>query len=245
MLNWQASPAQFSLLDNHVDVWKIDLSQHVSYVDAYAKFLNAEETERAQRFYFLKDRQYFTITRACLRLLLGKYLNQAPADIHFTLNQYGKPFVAEQALHFNVTHSQDIALIAFNLNQALGVDIEKITREVEYLDLAQRFFAEEEIQQLTSVPVTQQAQVFFNIWTRKEAFIKAIGQGLSFPLTKFAVTGLLDRPPALIRVDDNEFAKLSWMFTSFVPATDYLAALGVAQKIKQINYWQFSDSLIS
>ena len=211
-------------------VYSILLSEHLAFVDEYKNILNQEECVRADRFHFQQDGEYFIIARALLRRILAFHLEIKPEHVQFMQNTHGKPLLKNNRLHFNLTHSGDVALIAISSGRPLGIDIEKISREVEYLELGERFFAIEEIEQLRLANNKQeQAVIFFNLWTRKEAFIKAIGLGLSFSLSKFAVTGLPHTKPKFIRIDDEDFAKQDWQLHSFIPLEGYIAALAMTK----------------
>src|SRR5262249_50093841 len=148
-----------------------------------------------------------------LRKILSDYLNTGPEKITFTYNQYGKP--ATNGIHFNLSHSADLAILAVSRTRELGVDLEKITPIDDRI--AEHFFSPNEVAALRALPEDGQQEAFFAVWTRKEAYVKAHGQGLSIPLSSFDVS--LDHPARFLRGVDG------WSIESFEPAPGYVAAL--------------------
>ena len=154
--------------------------------------LEERERERAEKFRFAKGRLTFVQVRGILRLLLGHYLEKDPSHIKLAYNKFGKPHLASSEaseVAFSISHSGDRALIAFTARGSIGVDLEYCCRQSaeDYRDIAQRFFAPEEIELLFQLPITEQKRAFFDCWTLKESFIKAVGKGLSLSLQSFAV----------------------------------------------------------
>src|SRR3990167_8836445 len=164
--------------DEAIAIRALRFSNQLDQLEKCHAVLSEEEKARAARFYFDKDRQAFTLTRGTLRCLLGDCLKQKPEGIIFSQNEYGKPELKDSRWQFNVSHSHDYALIAIGRDYPIGIDVEYQDRKINPLELCDRFFATEEIEQLHSVALDEQGRTFFNLWTRKEAFIKAIGMGL-------------------------------------------------------------------
>lgn len=175
-------------LKKEVHIWRLSFSVSSSLVTKYEAVLDKEEKQRARKFHFEKDRIRYIITRGQLRFLLGKYLNKEANHFTFTYNKYGKPALANSEIQFNVSHSKDMGLLIFDKEYEVGVDIEWMRSDFGGLKIAERFFSADEIEELKSLPPEQQQQGFFNCWSRKEAYIKAVGKGLSIPLTKFSVS---------------------------------------------------------
>jgi 4'-phosphopantetheinyl transferase len=200
--------------------------------------LSADEREWAGRFYFERDRQFYIVGRGLLRWLNGRYLHKPPADIQFTYGEHGKPALAgEQALQFNVSHGQGKLLIGFARGAALGVDIEQI-RLLDNADkLARRFFSEAENEAYVSVPPSQKGEAFYNCWTRKEAFIKAVGEGLSYPLRRFDVTLRPGKPARLLRVKGSVEDAARWSLFSLTPFPGCRGALVVAGRPWTLSCW--------
>ncbi|KAF0249532.1 MAG: phosphopantetheine-protein transferase, partial [bacterium] len=183
--SWPLPPQEISLSKNYVHVWSILLDQTSETTASLRQILSLEEQSRADKFYFEHDRNRFTVARAILRTILGNYLGHNPSDIKFSYAKNGKPFLENIDLQFNVSHSQDLALCAFTYQRELGVDVEYLRLMKDAEQIAKRFFSPRESSLFCSLPPQEQQLAFFRCWTRKEAYIKAIGDGLSYPLDKF------------------------------------------------------------
>jgi 4'-phosphopantetheinyl transferase len=203
-----------------VDVWTVRLDEPAR-VGSEAVVLSPDEIVRASRFHFEKDRIHFTQCRSALRGLLAGYLAIPAAEIRFEYLTSGKPQLAPEqnprALQFNVSHSANMALIAVGREHRLGVDIEKIRDDVDTTALAERFFSLRERAGLQALPDHLRVPGFFACWTRKEAFLKATGEGLSFPLADFSVTTHPDLDPELEEIKGSAEEGKQW----------FLADLGV------------------
>jgi len=177
--------------DDAVEVWRISLELNTRQLQKARAVLAQDEKSRADRFYFEKDRNHFIAARAQLRIILASYLNCAPETIRFDYNQQGKPRLGGAdagKLFFNLSHSHQMGLIALHPRFEVGADIEWMRREVSGIKIAERFFSSNELEQLKTLTGQDQTQGFFNCWTRKEAYIKARGKGLSIPLNQFDVS---------------------------------------------------------
>jgi len=213
-----------------VQVWTIDLNTHRASVLHFRSLLPAEEIARADKFRFEQGRNEFTITRGVLRILLGAYLGIAPEQVQFSYSGHGKPQLDGELKHsveFNVSHSDGIAIVSFVCGRRLGVDVEKIRHDFEHQKIAERFFSENEREQLRNIPRSELAHAFFRCWTRKEAFIKALGEGLSHPLHQFDVELRAGKCPSLLNTRPDSAEALRWsLFDIPVPA-GYVAALAM------------------
>jgi len=193
--------------------------------------LSADETLRAGRFHFEKDRVHFSRCRAALRQLLAGYLQIPAAEVRFKYLTSGKPeLVAEQnprLLRFNVSHSAGMALIAVGSEHRLGVDIERIRGDVDTGSLAERFFSARERAGLQALPDHLRVQGFFACWTRKEAFLKATGEGLSFPLADFSVTTHPNLEAALEEIRGSIEARKAWFLADLGVMDGYRATVAV------------------
>ena len=215
---------------DEVHVWRADLNQEDSTVRACYELLQPDERQRADKFHFPRDREHFTVARGVLRQILGGYLGSAPGEIRFAYNKYGKPALADDAvndlLSFNVSHSKDIALYAVaGGRRRIGLDIEHLRADFDSLTLAERFFSPAEVAALCALPAEQQGLAFFNCWTRKEAYIKALGEGLSHPLDKFSVSHAPGELAALLSTDDDPQEASRWSLVELFPGDGYVAAL--------------------
>jgi 4'-phosphopantetheinyl transferase len=223
-----SSPPGFP--SDHIDVWRVRLDEPAK-AGVEDSILSSDEIARASRFHFEKDRIHFTRCRSALRSLLAGYLAIPEAGIHFEYLASGKPqLVAEQnpgALQFNVSHSAGMALIAIGGEHKLGVDIEKIRADVDTAALAERFFSPHERAGLRALPGHLRVPGFFACWTRKEAFLKATGEGLSFPLAKFSVSTHPDLHAALEDIDGDSEAAKSWFLSDLSAASDFRATVAV------------------
>ena len=202
--------------------------------------LSTDEQERANRYRFARDRQAFITRRGRLRLILGRYLGLDPASLQFSYNPYGKPALQPEAagqLCFNLSHSQGLALFAFARQVDIGVDLERLRSDFDHLELAERFFSAGERAELNALPLESRPQAFFLCWTRKEAFIKAHGEGLSLPLDHFDVSLTPGEPARLVATRAGLETPDQWSLFNLEPAPDYLAALAVRGRGYELHCW--------
>lgn len=214
---WGISSGFPSLETGGVDVWCLDLGLAAGCAEAAAGVLSAEETTRAGRFHFEHDRTRYILTRGYLRSLLADYLKRQPAELGLALDAHGKPFLQEDGeaggsgrIHFNVSHSGGQALLAFCRDGEVGVDIEGAREETEWEGLAERFFSSREVEDLKSLKVEDRKPAFLRCWTRKEAYVKAKGLGLSLGLDSFAVSVKADEAACLKWCQEGEEERRRW-----------------------------------
>ncbi len=242
---WRAAPVQPPFPVDRIDVWQICLDAPESAVDLQ-EVLARDEIGRAERFHFTRDRQHFVRCRSAVREILGRYLGIPAQDIRFSYEANGKPQVVEdqnpQQLRFNISHSSGLAVIAVASVRAIGVDVEKIRPDVEYLELAERFFSTNEYKALSALPSNQLARAFFACWTRKEAFIKACGDGLSFPLSEFSVSIDPDAPATLQEVRTDPRAATRWSLANLEPREGFIGALAVEGPPQPTERWFFNGA---
>lgn len=226
------SSHNFALNDDDVQVWQVILEQDTTILAHLHGLLNAEEQQRAARFYFPADQGRYTVGRGVLRLLLGCYLQVAPTQVTFVYNPYGKPELTPvngaPPLHFNLSHSGEVALYAFARQRPLGIDIERMKADLAWRDLAPHVFSPYEQQVLATLPAAEQLPAFYRGWTRKEAYIKARGMGLSLALDQFDVSIQADQPPRLLATRDNPQEAARWTLCELPCPAGYAAALVVA-----------------
>jgi 4'-phosphopantetheinyl transferase len=230
----QASPVAPALRANHIDVWSLGLDDRAD-VESEARVLSSDEMERAHRLVFARDRIRFIRCRSTLRELLAKYLGTTASDIRFEYLACGKPQMAsgqsQPVLQFSVSHSASMALIAVGSQCQLGVDIEKIRWDVDTSDLAGRFFSARERASLQALPDHLRVPGFFACWTRKEAFLKATGDGLTFPLEEFSVTTHPDLDPGIEEIRGNAEAGRQWFLADIHVFEGYRATIAVRNAI--------------
>lgn len=230
-----------SRLNELAQVWYCTFSKNEPLLPSFKNLLSADEVNRASRFKFQKDRNSFIITRGVLRTLLGSYLEITPSEIRLEYTSYGKPYLFDSALKFNVSHSGDMAVFAFVLDTEVGVDIERVKNDFDVMELARNFFSKEEIAAMEKIPEAQLTRAFYRCWTRKESFIKAEGSGLSFPLDKFAVSLDHDHQASLIQTQWDFKEKENWSLYSFLPQQEYIGALAIRDNLKGIEYKNWDE----
>lgn len=235
---WSQAPAPVSLQSGDVHVWRVDLEQPEDAVQQFRSTLDDDEIHRADRFHFEKDRRAFALSRGFLRYVIGRYLGTKPGAVRFSYGPYGKPALdGSNALRFNLSHSRAVALVAVTESKEVGVDVEYIRADFATEDIARRFFSPREVEAFNALPRDQQVAAFFRCWTRKEAYIKAIGRGLSQPLDGFDVTLVPDLPPALLRADEDDVSR--WSLSDIEVGDDYAAGLVVEGQISNMRCWQW------
>jgi 4'-phosphopantetheinyl transferase len=240
---WLQAPSTLACPKGGVDVWRVRLDEPEAG-GTETSILSRDEDARASRFHFEKDRIYFTRCRSALRRLLAGYLSVPAAEICFKYLSGGKPQLAVHqnpgALEFNVSHSGSIALIAVGSGQRIGVDIERIRSDADTGALAERFFSVRERAGLRALPDHLRVEGFFACWTRKEAFLKATGDGLSFPLADFSVSTNPDVPPQLEEIRGDTEAGKRWFMADLSVADDYRAAVTSDASISVVNTYAWN-----
>jgi 4'-phosphopantetheinyl transferase len=225
------APASLALRPDEVHVWWIPLDLSAPRLDALDGILSPDERARADRFHFRRDRDRFVVGRASLREILGGYLERDPVSLAFSQGPWGKPALSlrseSEDLDFNLAHSDGLGALAVSRGRALGVDVEAVRRDFELEEIAERFFSSSEVAVFRGLPPGQRAEAFFACWTRKEAYIKARGEGLSIPLDKFSVAFAPGETPALLEceLDSNEVRR--WCFEDLRPGPGFAGALAV------------------
>ncbi|MHB8383168.1 MAG: 4'-phosphopantetheinyl transferase family protein [Candidatus Binataceae bacterium] len=224
-----------------IHVWRASLIISDDAMDPFETLLSKDERERAARFHFVRDRRRFTVARAILRLIIGTYLRMRPATVRFSYGPNGKPRIEDacggESLSFNLAHTGETVLYAFCRNHELGVDVEQIDRRVEFRQIARQFFAPEEIKSIEMLPRDQQGRRFFEIWTRKEAYLKALGAGLSIPLNEFEVVSVERESHT---ADPKQ--RRDWTIQQFEPRIGYMGALATRSDQSQISWWDWHFS---
>jgi len=234
--DWNPDSTGVVLREGEVHAWRVPLERSDAELLRLRGTLSIEETARAERFYFQRDRDAFVATRGMLRELLGRYLRRSPAEIAFEYGPYGKPDLRKASpplpLNFNVSHSHGLALMAFSLGRRLGIDVESIRPEVAGEEIAERFFSPREVAELLSLPPEMRAEGFFLCWTRKEAYVKAIGDGLQIPLKSFHVNLTPSEPERLESADS-----VRWTLRSLRPRAGFVGALVAEGKDWELHCW--------
>ena len=225
-----------------VHVWCLALDLRADRVAQLEASLSSDEVERAGRYHFERHRRRFIACRGQVRCILAGYLDARPADLRFRYGSRGKPALespwSESAIRFNVSNSEDVALLAVALDRELGVDVEHVREPRDFESLAARFFAASEVTQLRSLPREQRLEGFFRCWTRKEAVLKAVGTGLAFPLDRVVVTLRLDEPARVVAYDDDPSASSQWWLANLAPMPQYIGALAAIGNPLDVQCWR-------
>lgn len=239
---WHLPLASLALPHQAVHIWYTVLEQPPLIIHQLEQLLSSDEQERAARFHFERDRRRFVVGRGALRTLLSRYLRVEPTRLNLCYGKYGKPYLAEESqgsvLRFNLAHSNELAVYAFACDGEVGIDVEYLHPLVDLDQIAARFFSKEESTILRGLSEDQRLAAFFNCWTRKEAYIKALGEGLSHPLDQFQVSLIPGEPAQLLKVEGSLEEVSRWFMTAFVPAPGYVAALMVEGRDRSFEYWQ-------
>jgi 4'-phosphopantetheinyl transferase len=215
----------------HVDVLATDDADAISRLSSYAQLLTDDERARMARLVFDRDRDAFLMTRALVRTMLSRYAPVAPAEWRFIATEYGRPEILDRPadlpdLRFNISHTRGMIACAVTIGREVGIDIEDINRGLTH-DVAGRFFADAEVDDLHALPEHEQARVFFDYWTLKEAYIKARGFGLALPLGDFAFKLNPPHAPAISFAPALQDEPASWQFVQDWPTPEHRFALAV------------------
>ena len=242
---WSLPPKNLILPNNHVHVWKTNLDLERSCIQSLKLTLSVDEVERAERFHFRQDRERFIVARGLLRSILASYLEEEADQLRFDYSPRGKPALAREfdqdGLRFNLSHAHGLALYAITRGREIGVDLELIRPGVAYEGVAERFFSPREVVALLALPADIQQRAFFTCWTRKEAYIKAKGDGLALPLDRFDVSLIPGQPAILLRTEDDPKEASNWSLQELHPGAGYVAALAVEGHEWRLKCWQRSS----
>lgn len=236
--SWTGPPLSLSLAASEVHVWRASLEQPAAVVERFRRTLEPDELDRAARFHFEKHRRHFIVGRGFMREVIGRYLQADAEALRFSYGTYGKPALAsEHTLRFNLSHSGEVALLGVTLDAELGIDVERVRPDFATGDIARRYFSRVEVADFDALPAEEQAEAFFRCWTRKEAYIKAIGKGLSQPLDAFDVTLAPGVAAALLRAQGDDVTR--WMMAEIDVGPGYAAAVIVEAPVSVIRCWKF------
>jgi len=230
-----------TLPENEVHLWRLDVEPLAVSEDRWQQLLSADEQVRVRRFLSVRARQEFVVTRGLLRTALAAYVEADPKMLVFQHSTRGKlrlgPPYADSGVTFNLSHAGGVALLAFSRSRELGVDVERIRRDLDVDSIARRYFSLHEQRDLATFNSEERYETFFRCWTRKEAYIKAKGEGLSLPLDQFDVSLAKGDTNALIstRPDGSEAAR--WSLRDVSAGPGYVGALCVAGYEWRLRGW--------
>ena len=244
---WNSPPKQLTLPDRDIHVWRAELNLPPEEIETLATTLSADESDRANRFHFEKDRKHFIAARGILRSLLGTYLNLPPSQLEFAYGSRGKPSLSVDlsgSLSFNLSHSNGLALYAVTKTYSIGIDIEYLRPMSDVVQLAKRFFSSREHEAIARLSPPEQKRAFFKAWTAKEAYLKATGVGLSGGLEKVEISLDSREELKLLSIDGDGRRASRWSIYSVLLAPDYLAALAVENNSWNLSYWDVSAQIL-
>jgi 4'-phosphopantetheinyl transferase len=211
-----------------IHVWRLQTHPAPEGLSTLRSLLSPDEIARADRFHFSEHRNAFIVNRANLRLLLSHYLAQPADAILFTYGAQGKPEVIDadiHGLHFNLSHTEGLALVAIAHDRRVGIDVESIRPSTDYLEIARRHFSPAEYQQLSTIEAKEQLTAFYRCWTRKEALLKGLGEGLQRSLNEFQVNFLTNEPATVIALAAEPVLYRNWYLHPVDAGPGYIAAL--------------------
>lgn len=238
-------PGMLDLGVDEVHVWHAALDLPSARIAQLAHTLAPDEQARAARFRFDRDRHQFIAARGILRALLARYLALDPAGIRFSYGPQGKPALSEPerdpGVCFNLAHTHGLALYGITRGREIGIDVERIRPGGAQEQIAERFFSPYETATLRALPAALQDQAFFACWTRKEAYLKARGGGLSLDLAAFDVTLTPGDPASLLETRDDPAQRRRWTLTALEPGPAYAGAVAVEGSGWHVRCWRWPD----
>jgi 4'-phosphopantetheinyl transferase len=246
-LIWGGFNGSYALPEDEIHVWRTTLDMEPSGFTKLQQILSPDERGRANRFHFEVDRRRGVIGRGYLRLLLGRILDLPANKLQFEYDEFGKPSLIPKQrppLQFNVSHSGGMILIAITIGREVGVDVERIRTDLDPVIIAARFFSAIEYKILTSLAGPARYEAFFACWTRKEAYLKARGVGLSLPLDQFDVSFLPEEEPRLLATRPDPAEARRWRIQALDLSGDYAAALAAPGSTWKLKCWNWNPLLV-
>jgi 4'-phosphopantetheinyl transferase len=245
-LSWPIHPLPFELHQDEVHVWSCRLDPSNDLLARFGSVLSLDESERAARFRFDLHRNRFIAGRGWIRLLLGSYLKIAPEQIDFCYGEHGKPAISNpcdhKGIHFNLAHSDVIALAAVTRIGPLGLDVERLRVLKDVAELVERFFSARENSVFQELSAEARNVAFFNLWTRKEAWLKATGQGISQNLNRVEVSFVPGESPRLLALPEEFRSDIrTWSLHELTPAPGFAGALALCAEKPRISCSQWRD----
>ncbi|GAC1389445.1 MAG: 4'-phosphopantetheinyl transferase superfamily protein [Ktedonobacteraceae bacterium] len=241
---WLHPPDEMLLANDEIHIWCASLDQSDAFQAHLWGILSADEQVRAKQFRFEAGKRHFIVGRGLLRLILGRYQQVAPKQLQFSYSTNGKPFLAhqnsEKSIQFNVSHSQSLALYAFVQHTAIGVDIEYMRPFPDAAQIVDHFFSVQEKALFHTFPTDKQTEAFFAGWTRKEAYLKACGDGLLYPLHLVEVSLTPGEPAHILSIGGSIQRASQWFLQDLVLSSGYKAALAIEGGMWNVKQWQWT-----
>jgi 4'-phosphopantetheinyl transferase len=230
---WCPAITEELIYSNQVHVWSVSLDLSLIQSENLAGILSTDELARAGRFHFERDQKRFIVARGILRKILGRYLEKDPHELRFEYTTHGKPVLAKNTgydtLRFNLSHSGEFALYAITRGRNIGIDIERVRYDLDVMQIAKSYFSQGEFSSLGTVHKNKRPEAFFQYWTRKEAFVKGMGEGISFPMEQCDVSLLSGRSLSPIRLPRDYRESDCWYGQDLFPSRGYAAAIAVEE----------------
>jgi 4'-phosphopantetheinyl transferase len=241
---WHIPAENMNLAENDIHIWLVSEDNPPLPLKELGEILSNDEQERANRFHFERDKNRYIVGRGILRTLIGKYyLDIEPKRLEFCTASKGKPALKDtfgrRRLKFNQADSNGMALYAISQTHEIGIDIECIRDISSVQEIVEGSFSKYEIAAFKALPADEKQRAFFNCWTRKEAFIKAIGQGLYFSLDQFDVAFTPGETPKILSIRGDRAEAAKWSLFDLKPLHGYSAALAYKGLISETSYWRF------
>lgn len=207
--------------------------------------LSDDEVRRAERFVFEKHREHYVVGRARMRQILAAFAPTTASTLELAYENLGKPRFRDEALHaklrFNFSNSNDRGLLAVTVGEELGVDLERVRPMNDMMGLARRYYAETETNKLFALADQERPAAFFRCWTRKEAYLKAVGKGLTFPLRSVEVTLLNDEVCRILNINSDANEAAAWSLFHLRPYDGFLGALAVRNRSATVSLWDWPN----
>jgi 4'-phosphopantetheinyl transferase len=234
------------LAAGEVHVWSLPLDISQSYLASVTELLSPDERKRADRFRFKAHRNQFVVGRGLLRVILGRYCDVPPERLRFNYGPKGKPELTPGegarptggALHFNLAHSEGVGVLAVTRTAPVGVDVEQVRRLLEFRELVGQFFSVREAAEFSRLPWEQQPAAFFNLWTRKEALLKATGEGIAHSLNRVEVSFLPGEPARVLSLPAESWAGGEWSLVDLAISPSYAGALALPVRNVVVSQFQ-------
>ena len=239
MNTWLLPPEHLRLMPHEAHVWSVQLENFFGRADELLECLSAEEVQQSQRFVNAQLTNSYIIAHALLRHVLARYVDCKPEALLIEKNPQGKPYLAHQNLEFNMSHTRGVALYAVS-HQAVGIDIELLARDMQIEDIAERFFTENEYKKICALDPGDRQAAFYRCWTLKEAFIKALGHGLTYGLDRFEVDFMSEGSRCLKNVEDPLQNPQDWDLRPLFYSQEYAAALATQGALNGLQCFTLS-----
>jgi 4'-phosphopantetheinyl transferase len=240
-IQWPAAPATLRLVADEIHVWATWLNCAPERLAELSRTLSQSEQARAAKFKFEVHRNRYIVGRGFLRATLGRYLQKDPAMLDFVYSAHDKPELApgsaRDPIHFNLAHSGDLALLAVTRVGAIGVDVECIRPVKDVEDLVTRFFSPRENELFQKLATEEKPGAFFNLWTRKEALLKATGLGIAGGLNRVEVSFLDEEPSRLLFIDGDAAKASQWTLQALAPVRDFVGAVAIQAGNLHLRTW--------